>query len=209
MQESLSFMEAISVVPVVNKKRRKLNKESEGTGSNKVINSQERRGNLSEESPSAITSIQSPYGSETKTSTSLAAVGVGAGLTTPPTVSGDSLTGPKDASGEILKSPPRYSFYKDILEDPKREEDTTTSFVHSTTNDSAKDEMLPDSATSPDSPDNLPHSEESTLVEVPLREYTNSENKIILVKPILNYVKKGSGKKVRYYRTMRSHLIKL
>src|SRR5699024_8632460 len=101
----------------------------------------------------------------------------------------------KANSVEVQKSPPRFSFYKDILEDNKSEEETNVSNAVASDSQKASTPIedqteIPESAASPDPSDTTIELEGN--VENVSEPQITSNNDTFKPKPILNYIKKGS-----------------
>ena len=217
----MSFMDALSVLPVVNiKKRRKINKECENASINKLSNSQEvTKVDLSGETNcnASVTALLPTFGStnhdaNNNNNNSLG----GSSNTLMAQVKNDFYQEQINVNLiEVPDSPPRFSFYKDILEDTKGEEETKADNNNPVSNQSNNDSNVSkvldnvdedrlatenDSETSaaanlcPVKATSDEINENASLSELKLDNSADS----FKLKSILNYVKKGSKKSVRY-----------
>ena len=208
-------MDALSVMPVVNKKRRKINKEMESVTLPTVPNKLESKSNFADTANTSTSTTLSNI------SNSIVNVSTTTTTTTPTSLTNhnifndnsnmslkllksESEDSNEKPSVESQKSPPRFSFYKDILEEKTSEnEGDNSASEKAVDNDSTMDVELK-TESDIQSMDVSSAAGESALDVVAARddqlELNNSSTvarNTQKLKPILNYIKKGTKKNVR------------
>lgn len=214
LKDSMGFMDALSVMPVVNKRRRKINKDCDNASTNKLTNSQEVKAELSDEavSQSTLISIGDSNHDNSNSSQSNSVGGSSESISTSvnPIEPKQKQSNNKNSStiDSPNKSPPRFSFYKDILEESKCEEvmEQSNSNVPNNAQTNSQNESSDNSVTPVELESTIKHTErnisqsnESEVVTLSNQNSPKSRNDITKVpKPILNYIKKGTKKNVRW-----------